>query len=335
MKMKNIIKKHEWTIIKLFILFWVFAIILSCIAFIIGRYHEHQQINFIESLYFVIMTMTTLGGDVILSSTIGRLYTIFLAIAGLFIFFTVLFPLVLIPWMEKQMQEGLPTKASDKLEDHIIICGYNEMVESLVHELEDHAIPFIVIDDNEHHIRTLHKDEVECLFGDPTDEDVLTNSKICKAKLIIANCSDEKNANIILSAKERCDINIIAIVNDKNNIHYLKYAGANRVISPKALLGSFIGRKAVAPLNDRITGSTHFMTGLEIAEFPIYPRSPLLKKSLKESRIGEFTGANIVGIWINGTLSLNPGSDEKIKRNSILLAVGNKEQLKKLKRLTH
>lgn len=335
MKMKNIIKKHEWTMVKLFILYWVFVLILSCIALIIGQYHEHQHISFIESLYFVIMTMTTLGGDIILTSEIGRLYTIFLAITGLFIFFTLVFPLVLIPWMEKQIEGGLPTKASDELEDHIIICGYNEIVESLVNELEDLDIPFIIIDDNEHHIRTLHKDEIECLFGDPTDEDVLINSRICKAKLIIANCSDEKNANIILSAKERCDINIIAIVNDKNNTHYLKYAGANRVISPKALLGSFIGRKALAPLDDRIIGSTHFMTGLEIAEFPIYPCSPLLKKSLKELTIGKSTGANIVGIWKNGTLSLNPGSDEIIKRNSILLAVGNKEQLRKLKRLTH
>ena len=77
------------------------------------------------------------------------------------------------------------------------------------------------------------------------------------------------------------------------------------------------------------------MTGLEIAEFPIYHRSSLLKKSIKKSKIGESTGANIVGIWKGGTLSLNPGSDEIIKRNSILLAVGNKEQLKKLKRFTH
>ncbi|MCD4721962.1 MAG: hypothetical protein K8S13_19185, partial [Desulfobacula sp.] len=51
-------------------------------------------------------------------------------------------------------------------------------------------------------------------------------------------------------------------------------------------------------------------------EFPIYHRSSLLKKSIKKSKIGESTGANIVGIWKGGTLSLNPGSDEIIKRNS-------------------
>jgi voltage-gated potassium channel len=77
------------------------------------------------------------------------------------------------------------------------------------------------------------------------------------------------------------------------------------------------------------------MDDLEITEFPIYPGSQLLRKTLMESRIRELTGANIVGLWKGGELSLNPKSYDVIKRNSILLAVGNKEQLKRLKRLTH
>jgi len=172
-------------------------------------------------------------------------------------------------------------------------------------------------------------------FGDPGKEDVLKAAGICRARLLIANQNDEKNASIILTTKESCNIEILAIVNDKSNSDYLKYAGANRVISPKSLLGSFIGRKAVAPLSDRIANSTAFMDDLEITEFPIYPGSTLLNKSLKESRIRDLTGANIVGIWKGGELSLNPRSYDIIKRNSILLVVGNKEQLKKFKRLTH
>ncbi|MCD4743786.1 MAG: nickel-dependent hydrogenase large subunit [Desulfobacteraceae bacterium] len=50
--------------------------------------------------------------------------------------------------------------------------------------------------------------------------------------------------------------------------------------SPKSMLGSFILRKAVAPLSDRRANSTAFMDDLEITEFPIYPGSTLLNKSL-------------------------------------------------------
>jgi voltage-gated potassium channel len=334
--MKSIIyRKNDWTIFRLVIVFLILVLIFSCITPVISLYYEDKQINFIQSLYFVVMTMTTLGGDIVLTSTVGRIFSIIIAITGIIMFFALVFPIIMIPWIEKRLQRDLPTKLLEKPNDHIIICGYNEMVESLVHELEDHQISFIVIDNDKEQIRMLGKKGIKCLFGDPTDENVLAAGRVCSAKLLIANQSDEKNASIILSAREDCEIEIIAIVNNKNNANYLKYAGANRVLSPKALLGSFIGQKAISPLTDSINNSIHFMPGLEIAEFPIYPGSPLIKKSLIASKIRELTGSNIVGIWKSGTLSLNPKSTDIIKRNSILLAVGSKEQLKKLKKLTH
>lgn len=297
---------------------------------------EGESLSLIECVYFVICTMTTVGyGDVVMTSPVGMIFSIVVSLSGVVLFFALLFPFVVMPMIEKQMRGGLPTRAPKKLENHIIICGYNTMVESLVNELEDHNMSFIVVDDDEGQIRSLLNDSIECIYGDPGKEDVLAAAGICRARLLIANQNDEKNASIILTAKESCNTEILAIVNYKSNSDYLKYAGANRVISPKSLLGSFIGRKAVAPLIDRITNSTAFMDDLEITEFPIYPGSCLLNKSLKESRIRDLTGANIVGIWKGGKLSLNPRSYDIIKRNSILLVVGNKEQLKKFKRLTH
>lgn len=297
---------------------------------------EGESLSLIECVYFVICTMTTVGyGDVVMTSPVGMIFSIVVSLSGVVLFFALLFPFVVMPMIEKQMRGGLPTRAPKKLENHIIICGYNTMVQSLVNELEDHNMSFIVVDDDGGQIRSLLNDGIECIYGDPGKEDVLAAAGICRARLLIANQNDEKNASIILTAKESCNTEILAIVNDKSNSDYLKYAGANRVISPKSLLGSFIGRKAVAPLIDRITNSTAFMDDLEITEFPIYPGSCLLNKSLKESRIRDLTGANIVGIWKGGKLSLDPRSYDIIKRNSILLVVGNKEQLKKFKRLTH
>lgn len=330
------IKKHIWTIREYLILLLILVISYNFISMYIKTNFEGETISFLDSLYFVIITMTTVGyGDIVFTSPIGHVFTIIVSLSGVMMLFALLFPFVVMPWIASQIKGELPEKPHKKLEQHIIICGYNTMVESLVHELEDHNRAYLVIDDNEDQIRRLMKDGIVCIFGDPSDENVLETAGICRAKLLIANQNDEKNASIILSAREFYAIEIIAIVEDRSNADYLKYAGANRVISPKALLGSFIGRKAVAPLTDRIISSTHFMDDLEIAEFPIYPGSQLLRKSLKESRIRELTGTNIVGLWKSGELSLNPKSYDVIKRNSILLAVGNKEQLKKLKRLTH
>ena len=331
-----IIKKSGWSIYNYILLFLMMVLLYIYITKFIKLNFEGESLSLIECVYFVICTMTTVGyGDVVMTSPVGMIFSIVVSLSGVVLFFALLFPFVVMPMIEKQIRGELPTRAPKKLENHIIICGYNTMVESLVNELEDHNMSFIVVDDDEGQIRSLLNDGIECIFGDPGKKDVLEAAGICRARLLIANQNDEKNASIILTAKESCNIEILAIVNDKSNSDYLKYAGANRVISPKSLLGSFIGRKAVAPLIDRIINSTAFLDDLEITEFPIYPGSSLLNKSLKESRIRDLTGANIVGIWKGGELSLNPRSYDIIKRNSILLVVGNKEQLKKFKRLTH
>ncbi len=330
-------KKSGRTVYYFILLFWILVVLYSYIAIFIKSNFEGESITLIEGVYFVICSMTTVGyGDVVMTSPIGLVFSMVVSLSGVIILFALLFPFVVMPLVEKQLKGELPTRAPTKLENHVIICGYNKMVESLVNELEDHNLSFIVVDDDEKQVRSLLNDGIKCIFGDPGEDEVLELAGVCRARLLIANQSDEKNASIILTAKEFCNmVEVLAIVNDKNNSDYLRYAGADRVVSPKSLLGSFIGRKAIEPLTDRIINSTAFMEDLAIAEFPIYPGSSLLKKSLKESKIRELTGANIVGLWKGGVLSLNPRSYDIIKRNSILLVVGTKEQLRKFKRLTH
>jgi voltage-gated potassium channel len=73
---------------------------------------------------------------------------------------------------------------------------------------------------------------------------------------------------------------------------------------------------------------------LNIVEFPIYPKSPLILKKLKDAKIRKETGASIVGLWTLGRLSLNPKPEDIIKESSVLLAVGTEKQLEALKKLT-
>lgn len=185
-------------------------------------------------------------------------------------------------------------------------------------------------------IRELSYKDIPCILGVTSDKETLINAGIEKARLIIANKSDEKNANIVLTAREFQHLNIIAIVEDSSNSKYLKYAGADTVISPKSMFGQFIGKKAMDKLVSRVTGATEIFEGIHIVEFPIYLKSPLIGKTIKEvSSQRQLTGAKIVGIWKSGTLSFDPKEDDIIKENSVILAVGTPEGLSKLKKLTH
>ncbi len=316
-------------------IFTILVLIYGLVFQYLMRIYENRQYDFITAIYWVIVSMTTVGyGDIYFNSPVGHLFSIVVALSGVMMIFALLFPLVVTPWLEQTIRKELPSKAPAALKDHIIICGYNQIVETLITELGEYGIPFVVVDENEKNIAQLISRKIICVHGDAADENVLSNSNILSAKMLIANQSDERNASIILTAKELCNIKVISLVENISRSGYLKYAGADKVISPKTLFGAYIGRKAIDPLTDHLAGATKFFENLSIVELPIYPRSSLIGKKLKDAQIRAQTGANIVGFWAGGILSLNPQPEDVIKENSILLAVGNEIQLEALKKMT-
>lgn len=319
-----------------YILIFSFLVLIYSLVFLyLMHIYENKNYGFITAVYWVIVSMTTVGyGDIYFNSEIGRLFSIIVILSGVAMIFGYLFPLVFTPQLEKILKKEHPSKVQNDLKDHIIICGYNQLVETLIAELGEYGIPFVVIDENEKNISQLISRKVICVYGDATDKDVLQNSNILSAKILIANQSDEKNASIVLTAKEIRDIQVISVVENEAKAGYLKYAGSDMVISPKTLFGTYIGNKAISPLTDHLAGATKFFEDLSIVEFPIYPHSILIGKKLKDAIIRQKTGANIVGLWSGGKLSLNPQPDDLIRENSVLLAVGTDVQLEALKKIT-
>jgi voltage-gated potassium channel len=299
--------------------------------------NQPKNANIITAIYWATTTVATVGyGDVVFTSMAGRLFSIVIQIVGVILISSFLVNYVITPWMDRVIKFRLPRKVSSGMKDHIIICGYNQLVETLIDELAEQDLQFVIIEDEEELIRELTYKDIPFIFGVPSDKQTLTNAGIEKARLLIANKSDERNANIVLTAREFQHLNIIAIVEDRSNTKYLKYAGADMVVSPKSMFGQFIGKKAMDRLVSRVTGATEIFEGIHIVEFPIYLKSPLIGKTLKEiSSRRQLTGAKIVGIWKSGALSFDPKEEDMIKENSVLLAVGTPEGLSKLKKLTH
>lgn len=329
LRQKKSIAVYAATAINLIIIYSVIFIYLTK-----AEYHP-ENANLITAVYWVISSMTTVGyGDVVFTSNAGKIFSVIVQLSGIIMIFGLLFPLVITPWLEKTLKVILPIKAPEDLSNHIIICGYNRLVETLIDELKENGISFVIVEDNEHIVHELMDKNIPCIYGIPSEEETLENANIGTAKVLIANMADEMDANIVLTARELTDIDIIAVVEDVSNAKYLRYAGANRVVSPKSMFGRFIGLKAVDPFVSRLTGATEFFEGMSIVELPIYPKSPLIGNTLRTAAIHERTGANIVGIWKGGDLSLNPLGDDVIKENSVLLAIGSTEQLSNLKKLT-
>jgi voltage-gated potassium channel len=298
--------------------------------------NQPENANAITAIYWATTTIATVGyGDVVFRSLLGRVFSIVMQIMGIVLISGFLATYVIAPWMDRVIKFRLPRKVPSSTKDHIIICGYNQLVETLIDELVEQEITFIIIEDEEELIKELVYRDIPCVFGTSSDKQTLVNAGIEKARILIANKSDERNANIVLTAREFLHLNIIAIVEDRSNSKYLKYAGADTVVSPKSMFGQFIGRKAMDRLVSRVTGTTEIFKGVHVTEFPIYLKSPLIGKTLKEVSSQRLTGARILGIWKSGNLSFNPEEGDVIRGESVLLAVGTPEELSKLKKLTH
>ncbi len=317
------------------LLFSVLAVLVfySIVFMLLMKYEgQSQNINPITAFYWVITTITTLGyGDIVFHSPIGHLFSIVVVFSGLAILWAVIIPLGITPRLDKIIKAS-PSSAPEKMTDHIIISGYNPIVETLTERLSLLEVPFLIIERSQDVARSIYQ-KYPVIFGDPSERDVLSRANISSARLFIANEKEELNADVILTLREISDVEIIALVDDLARSRFLSYAGASRIISPKTLLGTFIAQITAPPRKDIFPGAIQLFGDLKLAELPIYRGSRLIGKRLDDEAI-QGTGACIVGIWQRGAFVPNPGPEEVIRSNSVLMVVGDLGQLSRIRDLT-
>lgn len=293
---------------------------------------QSVNVNIATAIYWVVVTMTTLGfGDIVFKTPIGYIFTIIVSLSGIAILWAVVVPLGITPNLERIVRAA-PTSAPEKMEGHIIISGYNPIVDTLAERFSLLNIPFLIIERSESAARGIYKN-YPVVWGDPSRQEVQRRASISSARLFITNENDELNAEVILTLREISDIEIIALVDDLTRSRFLRYAGASRIISPKTLLGTFIAQITSLPMRNVFPGSIQLFGDLLLAELPIYPGAELIGEKLEEIGMKR-SGGGIAGIWQRGVFHLSPGPEETVHSNSVLMAVGNIEQLSAIRDLT-
>ncbi|MGZ7133543.1 MAG: potassium channel family protein [Halobacteriota archaeon] len=308
------------------------VIIYSVVFLFLMVSAEGRFYTAVDAVYWVITTMTTQGvGDIVFVSSIGKIFAVLVELSGIVLFFAILIPIVVAPLLQS-VRASVPTKS--KAQGHVLIAGYSSMVDTIIEELEERDLPYLVIDGDRDVVLGLVERKIPCIYGDPSDEVTLQNAQIQRAKKVVLNQSDEKNAIIALVAKKLTRADIIGLVEDMANAVYLLYAGANKVVSPKQLLGIDIGHKAAMPITHQLIGTTPLIGSLRIFELPVLGESGLNGSSIEDAKIRERTGATVIGTWKGGKLTFNPSASEIITDTTVLLLIGTKKQLNAAKELS-
>ena len=144
-------ERHRWSYAEVIA---VLSIIFALAYGIGGAYLLRAEFSGIETwadaVYFTVVTYSTLGyGDMLPQSANAKWFAISMVIVGIGSFITAL-TVLLGPLIENRLKGVFAVVSKfQKSVDHIVVCGYTKVTESIVDELRTRQVPFLIIDGRE------------------------------------------------------------------------------------------------------------------------------------------------------------------------------------------
>jgi voltage-gated potassium channel len=305
-----------------------------------------------DSLYMAFITLTTVGfGEVRPLSETGRYFTIVFLTCSILTFgysFAILISYLFEGILVQTMRERRMIKNIKKMKDHYIICGCGGTGREVALEFKRSKLRFVVVDKEPESSQLARDESILFVKGDAVDDEVLLEANIEYAKGLVAVLpEDEANVFVVLSARQlKPDLMIVSQASEERAIGKLMKAGANRVISPKQIAGhrlaSIVIRPSVVNFLDVIVENVEGVdVPMRLEEVQITNGSPLIDQTLRESGLGQSTGALIVGIHgPEGRTRVNPTTisslaSVKLKDQDTLIALGSQDQIDRLKQFVN
>ena len=309
----------------------------GCSVMVIGTlgYIFIENMAFLDALYMTTITVTTIGfKEVAPLSSAGRIFTIFMAFAGIgLILYTgtelarALFEVNLRRIIEKTREHTMIQRMSN----HIIVCGHGRLGKAVAEVLLESSVPFVVVEESGEVCDQLEMARIPIVQGDATREEILRAAGIEKAKTFLSCLGDDAhNVYAILLARQlRPDITIIGLAVEDGAEERLRLAGAHQVINPYKLGGKRLALTAIKPqMMDFIDASLmDSKMELELAEITVREGSDLEGRTLAEAHVRRNFGIIIIARKRGDDTCFNPPSDFRMQAGDILVGLGPLEAL--------
>jgi Trk K+ transport system NAD-binding subunit len=330
--------------IQISIYFFAFALLIAVNTFLFHSYYsvlENKPLSWSEALLFVVESMTTVGSVVPISNDITRILAIQIMLSGVIMIFVVI-PLLLAPFLTTLLAPTPPRGTPHRLSKHTVVIGYNELTSSVIDSLtiSDHDIVIIEQDKVKAlEIATHYRRRAYVIWGEYTDPGTWSAASIASADYVVI-CKDERQtASIVLGIREQVTGKIISIVDKLSFERYLRYAGADYVLSPKHETGRILARHAVlnptADIEPDIPGLNRIKINLQHApeqelrliNIPVAVGCKGAFRSLFELHLFERFGVIVPFLWKAGKFIPSPGDEIVIDNTTSLFLFGRTESI--------
>ena len=332
--------------IQISLYFFAFAMLIALYAYIFHTIYpalENKPISWAEALLFVVESMTTVGYGWLLpfSNDLTMLLSIQIMLSGVIMIFIVI-PLLIAPFLTTLLAPAPPRKTPHRLSGHTVVMGYDELTRSVIDSLtvSDHDI--VIIEQDKAialEIATHYRKRAYVIWGNYTDPATWAAAHVEKAHNIVI-CKDERHtASIVLGIRGLVQGKIISVVDKLSFERYLRYAGADYVLSPKHATGRILARHAVLnPSGDAdtdIPGLGRININIEQAaeqelrliNIPVVFGCNAAFKSLSELDLFPRFGIIVPFLWKAGKFIPEPGDDIIVDNTTSLFLFGRAESI--------
>ena len=296
----------------------------------------------LDAFYMTVITLSTVGfGEVQTLSGPGRLFTVVLilsGVAGLAFTSAVIAEYALTMGLADQLRRRRTMRVVDKLENHVIVCGFGRVGQNAALTLPEGKRPFVIIDGDKEAVESALKLGYNAIHGDATQDGVLQEAGIDRAwGMLICTGNDVSNLFIVLSARTlNPDLYIVGRSTEAGNEAKLRRAGANKVVSPYQIGGRHMANCIVRPHITEFMDIVTFDSGLELwlEEIEIAPDSDLIGQTVVESDLRRRTGVTLMIIHrAEGQSALMPSDSTRLEAADRLIVLGTREQLSQLEQI--
>ncbi len=301
-----------------------------------------EKYSFSDAFFMTITTISTVGyGEVKPLDSAGRIFTSLLIIINLGIFAYAVSSItnfiaegnLKIYFRYRSMEKQI-----EKLSGHIVVCGYGRNGKQVCEMIEASKQSYVVIESNHDCLEILrNKPDVLFIEGDATDDNILMDAGIEKAKALITTLpKDTDNVYVVLTAKEKNpSIHIVSRASAEASELKLKRAGADNVIMPEKIGGSYMASLILRPdLVEFISTLTRRNEmDFTFEEIPcIHLPADDKNIMLKDLNIFKKFRVFVIGLKNNkGEYIYNPSPNAHITRDTKLIVLGSDEHMRDMK----
>ena len=302
---------------------------------------EHWDL--LDSFFMTVITITTVGYEEVHPlSRAGRAFAsglIILGVGATFYAMSLFFELLIEGQIRGLVGKRKLRRSISRMKDHYVVCGYGRVGTQVVLELRRRGRKVVVIENQSTRQDELTEEKIPFVPGDATDDKTLCDAGIKAARgLVVTVPNEANNVLIVLSGRQlNPALKIVGRADEEQARKKLELAGADTVVCPHELGGRRMALATVSPhvLDFMKIAGDHGSSGIRIEEIRVALGSRLCGMTLRESPIKSQLGLTVIGLRkAGGSMRVNPGADEVVEENDILIVIGAEDTLATLRELT-